>query len=60
MTFPRSKERGLIEAHAQEDDNGPSAFFPRSKERGLIEAIPVMALDDHLLSLSAFERTRPH
>ena len=37
--FPRSKERGLIEAAGSAGSSTSAARFPRSKERGLIEAI---------------------
>ena len=36
--FPRSKERGLIEAGGVHDVLHSVQVFPRSKERGLIEA----------------------
>ena len=36
--FPRSKERGLIEAFTFCEMKKEDCFFPRSKERGLIEA----------------------
>ena len=36
--FPRSKERGLIEAVSWGNGWGSLTGFPRSKERGLIEA----------------------
>ena len=36
--FPRSKERGLIEAFPNEICGRYRRRFPRSKERGLIEA----------------------
>ncbi len=37
--FPRSKERGLIEARQSHCEPGNCRTFPRSKERGLIEAV---------------------
>jgi len=36
--FPRSKDRGLIEAPTKKNGLSSSSFFPRSKDRGLIEA----------------------
>ena len=39
MRFPRSKERGLIEASYQIPNAAYPYQFPRSKERGLIEAM---------------------
>ena len=36
--FPRSKERGLIEAFLAGGFSNSDPAFPRSKERGLIEA----------------------
>ena len=38
-TFPRSIDRGLIEARAISDCGSPHAVFPRSIDRGLIEAL---------------------
>ena len=38
MRFPRSKERGLIEASLSVALEASATNFPRSKERGLIEA----------------------
>src|SRR5437868_4103249 len=36
--FPRSKDRGLIEAGQRGPEFQDSGLFPRSKDRGLIEA----------------------
>ena len=38
IAFPRSKERGFIEAREQPSLLIWTSFFPRSKERGFIEA----------------------
>ena len=46
--FPRSKERGLIEAAGRAPGFTPRDRFPRSKERGLIEARQTSAPADRL------------
>ena len=38
ISFPRSKERGFIEAVSASLEPSPVGNFPRSKERGFIEA----------------------
>jgi len=44
LPFPRSKDRGLIEAAEATRSAGSAANFPRSKDRGLIEARPESSL----------------
>ena len=41
MEFPRSADRGLIEAHMLQECAECPLEFPRSADRGLIEASPV-------------------
>src|SRR5437899_784869 len=36
--FPRSDDRGLIEAFSRANERGAAERFPRSDDRGLIEA----------------------
>ena len=43
--FPRSKERGLIEAGGRTTERVLDEEFPRSKERGLIEALVADVLE---------------
>ena len=45
--FPRSKERGLIEARNQVAIMAEIGDFPRSKERGLIEAMWILRCKYH-------------
>ena len=48
--FPRSKDRGLIEAfHCSGPNIRSSNAFPRSKDRGLIEA-DVIAVSEAVLA----------
>ncbi len=59
--FPRSQERGLIEACDLAECLFRDRYFPRSQERGLIEArrvFPIRRIVARILS--AFARTRPH
>src|SRR5206468_2070128 len=37
--FPRSRDRGLIEALCQREWSSQTNLFPRSRDRGLIEAL---------------------
>ena len=41
MVFPRSQERGLIEAPLVAQSSWDPSLFPRSQERGLIEAVRI-------------------
>ena len=60
LDFPRSTERGPIEAFEilRYDIGGVS--FPRSTERGPIEAPAAINVAAGAFGLSAFNRTRPH
>ena len=48
LRFPRSKERGLIEAAVDLSQPGACGPFPRSKERGLIEAERIVRIQVEL------------
>ena len=58
--FPRSNERGLIEASCSDLIRRRRFSFPRSNERGLIEADLWVCFTPCVPLLSAFKRTRPH
>ena len=58
--FPRSKERGPIEARSMNLYISVYTLFPRSKERGPIEAQPARLIAALIVIVSSFERTRPH
>ena len=60
MFFPRSKERGFIEARMAATARSAVRVFPRSKERGFIEATDRSFETIGLRNLSAFKRTRLH
>ena len=47
--FPRSKERGFIEASGGAQIQVPPSHFPRSKERGFIEAPVQVVVVGHLV-----------
>ena len=58
--FPRSKDRGLIEAARAGSCGRSRRTFPRSKDRGLIEATPAYRGYRSLPLVSAIEKSRPH
>ncbi len=60
-TFPRSKDRGLIQACSTVIWSTPSiSLFPRSKDRGLIQACNRGRWFSPIRRISAIKRSRPH